>query len=607
MLDRTTAPVVAAESVDAPLTGRRALYCALVGVTTVGLLWLAAQAVPPRSVGALAFIVLFAITLPWSVIGFWNACIGFAVMRMARDPVAAVNPLANSINGDEPIIAATAILVCIRNEIPTQVTRNLAPLLNGLVAAEAASRFHIYLLSDTADPTLSAAEEACFNAFIADWRDKVEVTYRRRAINTGFKSGNIRDFCDRWGGDHQFAITFDADSFMPAEAVLRIMRLMQANPTLGILQTLAIGMPSTSAFARLFQFGMRLGMHAHTIGAAWWQGDCGPYWGHNAILRLAPFIEHCKMPVLPGDGPLSGDVLSHDQVEAALMRRAGFAVRVLPVEGMSWEENPPTLMEFIRRDLRWCHGNMQYWRLLTLPGLKPVSRFQFVFAILMYLGSPAWMALLAIGTITIALRDESSAPLARSGPGATLFAITLFMVFAPKMATCIDLLARRSARVSYGGAARFLANVLSESLFSILLSPIMALTHTIFLFRLIVLRRGGTWNSQNRLSHAVPWALAWARLWPQTLAGLAICGVIAMKMPHYFGYALMSAGGLALAAPFAVATASPLIGRLFTRWGVGRIPEETDPSTVLAPLHLPAVAQPSLRGSEATKQSRLGF
>jgi membrane glycosyltransferase len=589
MLDRTTAPVASALSVHAPLTGRRTLYCALVGATTIGLLWLAVDAVPPRSVGAIAFIALFAITLPWSVIGFWNACIGFAIMRGARDPVGAVNPLTRTIRGDEPICAATAILVCIRSEIPTQVTRNLRPLLEGLAAAAVAPRFHIYLLSDTGDGKLVAAEEACFNAFIAEWRTGFEITYRRRANNSGFKAGNIRDFCDKWGHACEFAITFDADSFMPADAVLRIVRIMQANPALGILQTLAIGMPSTSAFARLFQFGMRLGMHSHTLGAAWWQGDCGPYWGHNAILRLAPFIEHCKMPILPGRGPLGGDVLSHDQVEAALMRRAGFAVRVLPVEGMSWEENPPTLMEFIRRDLRWCHGNMQYWRLLTMPGLKPVSRFQFVFAILMYLGSPAWMALLALGTIAIALSDASSAPIGRSGPGATLFAITLFMIFAPKMATCIDLLARRTARQAYGGALRFLVNVVSESLFSILLSPIMALTHTIFLFRLIVLRRGGTWNSQNRVSHAVPWSLAWTRLWPQTLAGVVVCGVIATRMPHYIGYALMSAGGLALSVPFAVATASPLIGRLFTQWGVGRIPEETEPPAALAALRLPAM------------------
>ena len=201
----------------------------------------------------------------------------------------------------------------------------------------------------------------------------------------------IRDsFCDRWGNNHEFAITLDADSFMPADAVLRLLRIAQANPTLGILQTLIVGMPSVSVFARVFQFGMRLGMRSYTLGATWWQGDCGPYWGHNAVIRLAPFIAHCRMPVLPGNGPLSGHLLSHDQVEAVLMRRAGYEVRVLPIEGLSWEENPPTLMEFSRRDLRWCQGNMQYWQLLRMPGLKPISRFQLLFAIWMYLSSVSY-------------------------------------------------------------------------------------------------------------------------------------------------------------------------------------------------------------------------
>ena len=377
---------------------------------------------------------------------------------------------------------------------------------------------------------------------------------------------------------------------MPAEAVLRMVRIMQANPSLGILQSLSIGMPSASAFARLFQFGMRLGMHAHTIGAAWWQGDCGPYWGHNAILRLKPFIEHCRLPVLPGRGPLSGAILSHDQVEAALMRRAGFEVRVLPAEGMSWEENPPTLLEFIRRDLRWCHGNMQYWRLLATPGLKPVSRFQFVFAILMYLGSPAWIALLTLSTLAIGLADASLAPVFKAGPGAALFAVVMFMIFAPKIATCLDILLRRSARRAYGGAALFIANVLCETVFSVLLSPVMALTHTVFLFRLLVLGRGETWNSQNRQSHAIPATLALKRLWPQTLVGLSVLAVFAMRKPWDIGYGLMCAGGLAICAPFAAATASPGIGALFARIGVGRIPEETEPPPALAPLHLTAIA-----------------
>jgi membrane glycosyltransferase len=589
MLDRVTAPVVGSAREVASLARRRTLFAVLTATTVVGLISLAAVAVPPRSVAAVLFLALFTVTLPWSVLGFWNAAIGFLLMTVARDPVAAVNPLATSIRGDESITARTAILMCVRNESAAQVTRNLRPLLDGLAAARVAHRFHIYLLSDTSDPEIIAAEEACFAAFAAECGDRIPVTYRRRTINAGFKAGNIRDFCDRWGDAHEFAITLDADSFMPAEPVLRLVRIMQANPTLGILQTLVIGLPSPSAFARLFQFGMRLGMRSYTLGAAWWQGDCGPYWGHNAILRLEPFASHCRLPLLPGSGPLDGHILSHDQVEAALMRRAGYEVRVLPLEGMSWEENPPTLMEYIRRDLRWCQGNMQYWRLLGLPGLKPISRLQLAFAILMYVGSPAWMALLAIGAVEIALAGIAGVPVvhATSGAGAALLSIMLVMIFAPKLASSFDVLRRRSARRSYGGGARFTSNVAAEILFSFLLSPVMALTHTGFMLRLFLLRRGGAWNNQKRESHAVPWSLAWEKLWPHTLTGFAMIGLVAVTRPGDIGYALLAAGGLALSAPFAVVTAAPWVGRLLSRFGVARIPEETTPSAALLALNFP--------------------
>ena len=225
-------------------------------------------------------------------------------------------------------------------------------------------------------------------------------------MNTGFKAGNIREFCESWGSRHEFAVTLDADSFMPADAIIRLVRIMQVDPRLGILQGLIVGLPSTSLFARIFQFGMRLGMRSYTIGSAWWQSDCGPYWGHNAVLRLEPFIKHCHLPMLSGDGEDERHILSHDQIEAALMRAAGYHVRVIPREDLGWEANPPTLLEFMRRDLRWCQGNMQYWRFLLLPNLRPVSRYQLVLAILMFIGSPAWIGLLVLATAALVLCDD---------------------------------------------------------------------------------------------------------------------------------------------------------------------------------------------------------
>jgi membrane glycosyltransferase len=593
MTDSTIAfaGVIPDGAATADLTRRRALFAFLVGATMIGVLGLALVAVPPHSFGAISFLVLFAVTVPWSVVGFWNALIGFLIMRLARDPAAAVNPMAASIRGNEPITASTAILMCIRNESPDPVTRNLEPLLQGLVAQGVADKFHVYILSDSSFPDVIAEETGLFDDFVAKWQSVIPITYRRRAINTAFKSGNIRDFCERWGADHEFAITLDADSFMPTDAVLKLIRIAQANPRLGILQTLIIGMPSVSAFARVFQFGMRLGMRSYTLGATWWQGDCGPYWGHNAIIRLAPFIAHCHMPVLPGDGPLSGYVLSHDQVEAVMMRRAGYEVRVLPVEGMSFEENPPTLMEFSRRDLRWLQGNMQYWQLLRMPGLKPVSRFQLLFAMQMYLGSPAWMVMTAIGTVLLALSDTPSGKYVpvEAGAGTLLFAIMMLMSFAPKIATVVDVLLTPSRRHSFGGTVTFGANIAIETFFMLLLAPAIALSHTIFMIRLFVFRRGGTWTSQTRQSHSVPFRLAFARLWPQTLAGVVVLGIATMKAPNDIGFVLLGTLGLILAAPFAVATASPLLGRWFASLGICRLPEECRVPADLGALRLPAI------------------
>ncbi len=323
------------------------------------------------------------------------------------------------LRGDEPITASTAILLCIRNELPDRMIRNLEPMLAGLAASGFGDRFHLYVLSDTSDSDIAAREEARFDLLANRWRGRVAITYRRRDINTGYKAGNIRDFCERWGAQHEFAVTLDADSFMTADAVLRLVRIMQADPKLGILQGLVVGLPSTSAFARVFQFGMRLGMRSYTIGSAWWQGDCGPYWGHNAAIRLKPFVAHCALPVVSKDGTDDRHILSHDQIEAALMRAAGYDVRVLPEEDLGWEENPPTLIEFIRRDLRWCQGNMQYWQFLVMPGLKWVSRYQLALAILMFIGSPAWIGMLVVATLSlVSRRSPGSVHSCRCGRGA---------------------------------------------------------------------------------------------------------------------------------------------------------------------------------------------
>jgi membrane glycosyltransferase len=570
------------------MTGRRVVFFTLVIATIVGVLGLTAFALSADGLSGLdlLILVLFAATLPWSVIGFWNATIGFFIMRFARDPIAAVLPAARSVTGKEPITASTAILLCIRNEVPERVIRNLEPTMVDLIAAGVGEHLHVYVLSDTDQPAIAAQEDASFAALAKRFDGRLALTYRRRADNTGFKAGNVRDFCERWGDRHDFAITLDADSFMPAAAILRLVRIMQADATIGILQGLVVGLPSTSAFARIFQFGMRLGMRSWTIGSAWWQGDCGPYWGHNAAVRLKPFIAHCRLPEIERRGPLGGPILSHDHLEAVLMRRAGYEVRALPEEELGWEENPPTLLEFIRRDLRWCQGNMQYWPFLRLPGLFPVSRFQIAFALIWFLASPAWIGLLLVSTAAVALKGP--AQFVRPGAGHVLLIVILVMWFAPKLATVLDVLSRPAARASFGGTARVLASAVVETLFFLLLSPIMWVGHTLFLGGLLFGRTIG-WIGQTRDDHAVPLSLAVHNLWPQALLGIATVTVLAFTAPSAIPYALFIAGGPLLAIPLAVLTAQPAAGRLLLRLGIGRLPEETAPPPPLRALALPAV------------------
>ncbi len=560
-----------------------------VGLTIAGLIWLAVIALSPGGFGAvdLVLVVLFAVTLPWYVIGFWNATIGLLIMRFARDPVAAVTPVAGRVRGDEPITASTAILLCIRNEPPDRVARLLEPMLAGLAARGVGERFHVYVLSDTSEPDIAAAEDARFTALAEFWRGRVALTYRRRTDNVGFKAGNIGDFCERWGKDHDFAVMLDADSVMTVDLVLKLVRIMQIDPRLGILQSLVIGMPSASAFARIFQFGMRLGMRSYTIGSAWWQGDCGPYWGHNAIVRIAPFMTHCHLPVLTEGALVKGHVLSHDQVEAVLMRKAGYAVSVLAEEGSSFEQNPPTLVEFIRRDLRWCQGNMQYWHFLRMPGLAPVSRYQLAFAILMFIGSPAWIGMLLIGSAAVALAP-TPADFMRWDAGIALLLLVLAMWFAPNIATVIDVLTRAKLRHLFGGGLRFTASFIITVIFVVLVAPIMWASHTLFLAQLLLGRTVG-WGAQARDDHEVPWSLAARNFWPQTLIGLAPVLLLAATAPSTIPYALFIAGGPLLSIPLAVLTASPALGRALIAAGLDRLPEETMPPHELRVLELPAI------------------
>jgi membrane glycosyltransferase len=307
------------------------------------------------------------------------------------------------------------------------------------------------------------------------------------------------------------------------------------------------------------------------MGAAWWQDDCGPYWGHNALVRVAPFRRHCRLPVLPGRGPLSGHVLSHDQIEAALIRRAGYEVRVIPAEGESWEDNPPTLMDFTKRDLRWCQGNMQYLRLLGIRGLQPVSRFQIFAAIMMYFGAPAWMLMTLAAAGKMIEGDLADINVSF---GIAMFFIMFAVSLVPKLMGILDTALTSGGAARYGGRLRFAAGAVVEALFSMLLAPVVAFRVTLFLIGL-VFGRSVIWGGQNRDAYRLGWADAARGLWPQTLYGaVLLVWIWVCSGPATLLWAMPIITGLTLSIPFAVLTADPRIGRLSRRARLCAVPEE---------------------------------
>jgi membrane glycosyltransferase len=532
------------------------------------------------SVVDVAIFIAFLFGAPWTVLGFWNAAIGLWLLHGRRDGLKQVAPFAAAGDLATPLALRIAVLMTLRNENPERAFRRLRVVKDSLDATGEGVWFDYFVLSDTSDPAVAGVEEALAEAWSREIGEPARLTYRRRSDNAGFKAGNLRDFCERWGERYELMLPLDADSAMAGETILGLARMMQAYPKIGILQSLVVGMPSRSAFARIFQFGMRHGMRPYTMGSAWWSGDCGPFWGHNALVRIMPFRDYCHLPVLPGKPPLGGAVMSHDQVEATLMRRAGYEVRVLPVEGGSWEENPPTMLDFAKRDLRWCLGNLQYLKLLDLPGLRPMSRFQLVWAILMFLGLPAWTLMISLLPLAaVQARAVANYPAVAV---VCLYLLFLAMYLSPKLAGFADILLTRGGVRRYGGVGRFLLSAVIELLFAFLQGAVSSFRTTLFMVGLLFGQVRIGWNGQARDAHALSLATAFAGLWPHLLFGVYLFVALGMLAPAVLLWSLPLTAGYVLAIPFAMLTAWPAAGAWLARHGLCGIPEDFDMPPVLA-------------------------
>lgn len=510
--------------------------------------------------------------------GFWTALIGVWLQnRPTDDPTNLWDTIENE---DGPLSASTAIIIPVYNEDVTRVWEGLRVTFESLKKTGRLENFDFFVLSDS-DQTNKWIEEQ--TAWLELSRQlgafgKIFYRHRRKPINR--KSGNVSDFCRRWGKRYRYMIVFDADSLMSGALMVAMTRIMEKNPGIGILQTFPKQVASETLIGRLMQFAQSLYGPAFMAGLNYWQNGEANFWGHNAIIRLEPFIQHCALPPLPKTVPFGGHILSHDFVEAALMRKAGYAVRLLNTIRGSYEEGPPTLIDTLKRDRRWCQGNMQHFWLLFARGWHFMSRLNFAHGVLSYVSSPLWFLLLVFTTWLAATPGD----VVRDGPaeraGHLLLGLTAMLIFMPKFVILLD--EAVSGRVFKPLKLRMLAMVSSmlDTVLFTLMSPVMMWFHTTFVFKIIT-GQGVKWVAQKRKLDGVDWREVILTFGGVTLLGIA-WGVVAWMISWSF-FLWMSPIfiSLVLAIPMAIWLSS---GKSGQRFGLFLSPEETEPPAVLREL-----------------------
>jgi membrane glycosyltransferase len=536
-----------------------------------------------------AILLLFVPTFGWITIAFWNAVVGFVLGVLGRDPLSlqrvgehtthATSADVDTGTGEPPLTTRTALVMPAHNERPELVMGGLSAIMHSLEDTGHAEHFDVHLLSDTTDPELAHHEEGAWRALRDGATRPHRVHYRRRGENHGRKAGNIAEFCTRCSDAYDFVVVLDADSVMSGETIVELVRVMEANPAAGLVQTVPIPARQHTLFGRFVQFAASLYSPMLAAGQSFWQGDAANYWGHNAIIRLAPFAEHCRLPVLRGRPPLGGAVLSHDFVEAALLRRAGWGVYLLAGLNGSWEDVPGNVVDFAKRDRRWAQGSIQHLRLLGLPGLHPVSRVHFVLGAMGYLSSVLWMLILLAGTAYVLVPSLSSRTLfpgpdgsaeifaglhttARAFGGlAPLLAVTAVVLFGPKALGLALAVVRRGA--AFGGRMRLIAGALLETVFSIVVAPVMMLYHARFVFGILT-GHDVVWGAQPRDGRAVGWPEAVRSTAGMTLVGAVWAGLTLALSPAFFLWLTPIFAGIILAAPLVRWSSRPLGRRLAT-------------------------------------------
>ncbi len=572
---------------------RRALFFSLIAVTVGLATAMLTEILAANGLGAIeiGILCLFFVNFIWIAFSFWTAVAGFVIRLSGREPIDlhAVGELRGAAAGT--VSSRTAIVVPVYNEDPHRVFAgidavyaSLAQTRNGL------DGFDVFILSDTTRDDIAAQERAYWEAFCEASNAFSRVFYRRRSPNTHRKAGNVADFCKRWGYRYEHMIVLDADSLISGETIVSLVILMEANPRAGLIQTVPMPIRQETLFGRAIQFSSRLVSPMLASGLSFWHMGESNYYGHNAIIRVDAFMQNCGLPELPGKPPLGGEIHSHDYVEAALLRRGGWRVYLVPDLEDSFEELPANILAFASRDRRWCQGNLQHLRLLGARGLHWVSRVHLLQGAFAYLSSPLWVGFLMLSTADIVAQAITGHryfedpyqlypnwPVSMLTETVSLFLVTLGMLFTPKILSLLLVLLDRAGRAAYGGWRRAVAGLGLETLFSVLIAPVMGCLHSYFIASLLV-GRGVAWNPQNRSERGLGFGVTVSSVGILMFIGIAWLTVIYLHAPGYVWWVAPVLAGLILSIPITVISSRPAVGLWLRRRGLMLTPEETAPT-----------------------------
>lgn len=536
-------------------------------------------------------LVLFVLLFAWIALAFCSSLAGFLLIlsrRRWRLGIQRTGPL-------PPLNVRTALLMPTYNEDPERLVAGLQAIYESVAATGQLDCFDFFILSDTTRPEVREAEIRAFEGLRERLGGGPHLYYRRRSNNAERKAGNIAEWVRRFGGDYPQMLILDADSLMTGEVIVKLSDAMARHPDTALIQTLPMIVNGNTLFARMQQFAGRVYGPVIAYGIAWWHGAESNYWGHNAIIRTAAFAAHAGLPELRGRKPFGGTVLSHDFVEAALMRRGGWALHMIPGLIGSYEEGPPSLTDMLVRDRRWCQGNLQHAAVLPAKGLHWVSRMHLMIGIGHYFTAPMWAMLMLI-SMAIPLDRANffsweSIRLPGFSPSAYwrdqdpdrafwVFVVTMTVLLAPKLMGYIATVIDRETRRGCGGAIRMFVSMLVETVLAALMAPVTMYVQSRGVAEVLSGKDSG-WESQRRDDGTLPLSGLL-----RSYGGLSLFGALVGTMAYLVSPSLAAwmspvILGLVISIPVVALTSARTPGRWLKRIGIFATPEEKIPPPVL--------------------------